>query len=277
MSADLMKVSKGLRLVYWGLVVVIIAGVLGFLGRQAAGRIGETPLLVVRGIAEVIGFIGTIIGMVGRYYCLSTPPKARVAKSRITLSVIFTACAVVGSLVSTVDTFANLLPPLLKTIGGGLSQLAQIAGVILFLLFAKALAEFIRRKQLADDADDVLKLVYGLLGCQVISLGLAVAVVALAAGGGADAAGGVGVVGCIAMVVGLAALVLSIMALIKGARLLTELSDAVRVHAKKVRKKEREEEDEDEEEDEPEEEDEEENDDRPRPRRKRRKRDEDDD
>jgi Sec-independent protein translocase protein TatA len=270
MSADLMTVSKGLKLVYWGLVVVVIAVVLGFLGGLAGVALaaggGARVLLVVIGIAGVISLVGRALMLVGTFFCLSTPPKARTAKSRITLSVIFTACAVVGSLVSTVDTFANLLPPLLKTIGGGLSQLAQIAGVILFLLFAKALAEFIRRKQLADDADDVLKLVYGLLGCQVISLGLAVAVVALAAGGGADAAGGVGVVGCIAMVVGLAALVLSIMALIKGARLLTELSDAVRVHAKKVRKKE-EDEDEGEEEDEPEED--EEDDDRPRRRPRR--------
>lgn len=274
MSADLLKVSKGLKLVYWGLVVVIIAGVLGFLGGQAAGRIGETPLLVVRGIAEVIGFVGTIIGLVGRYYCLSTPPKARTAKSRITLSFVFAACASVGSLVSSVGTFAHL--PLLPSIlVGGVGSLLGIAGVILFLLFAKALAEFIRRGQLADDADDVLKLVYGLLGCQVIGLGLSVVIVVITAGGWAEAAGGIGVVGCIAVVVGLAALVLSIMALIKGARLLTELSDAVRVHAKKVRKKEREDEEEDEEdEDEPEEEDEEEDD---RPRRKRRKRDEDDD
>lgn len=271
MSADLLKVSKGLKLVYWGLVVVIIAGVLGFLGGQAAGRIGETPLLVVRGIAEVIGFVGTIIGLVGRYYCLSTPPKARTAKSRITLSFVFAACAAVGSLVSSVGTFAHL-PLLPSLLVGGVGSLLGIAGVIFFLLFAKALAEFIRRKQLADDAEGVLMLVYGILGCHVISLGVSVVIITIATG--ARDAGGFAIAGCFGMLFSLAALVLSIMALIKGARLLTELSDAVCVHAKKVRKKEREEEEEDEDEDEPEEEEDEEDD---RPRRKRRKRDEDND
>lgn len=275
MSADLLKVSKGLKLMYWGLVVVIIGVVIGFLGGIAgmalAGRAGPVSL-VVHHIAEALVLVGRAVMLVGSFFCLSTPPKARTAKSRITLSVVFLACAVVGSLASSVGNFAKL-PLLATTLVSGVSSLLNIAGVILFLLFAKALAEFIRRGQLADDADDVLKLVYGLLGCQVIGLGLSVVIVAIAAGGGADAAGGIGVVGCIAMVVGLAALVLSIMALIKGARLLTELSDAVRVHAKKVRKKEREEEEEEEEDAEEEEEEEEEE----RPRRKRRKRDEDDD
>lgn len=273
MSADLMKVSKGLKLVYWGLVVVVIAVILGFLGGLAGMALaaggGARALLVVIGITGVIGLVGRVLMLVGSFFCLSTPPKARTAKSRITLSVVLTASAVVGSLMSTVDGFAHLLPPLLKTVIGGVSSLLNVAGVILFLLFTKALAEFIRRKQLADDADDVLKLVYGLLGCQVIGLGLSLVIVAIAAGGRAEAAGGIGVVGCIAAVVGLAALVLSIMALIKGARLLTELSDAVRVHAKKVRKKEREEEeDEDDEEDEDEPE-EDEDDDRPRRRPRR--------
>jgi Sec-independent protein translocase protein TatA len=222
----------------------------------------------------VIGFAGNIVGLVGRFFCLSTPPKAHGAKARITLSVIFEVCALVNSLVSNIDNWAKVMPPLLKTVANGFGLLMQIAAVILFLLFTKSLAEFIRRRQLADDADTILKLVYGLLGGYVISLALIFAVAALAGGDGGAGGGGLAVAGCLGAIIGLVSLVVGLIALVKYAKLLTELSDAVRSYAKKVRKKYQED---DEEEDE---DDEEEEDERPRRTRrtnKRRKRDEEED
>ena len=254
MSADLLKVSKGLKLVYWGLMIVVVGVVISLLGViagiafggvvAAQGGGGAAPGILIRvvsGVASVVVFAGYVVGLIGRFLCLSTPEKARVAKSRVTLSIVFTVCALVGSLVGNVDNWVSLMPPVLRMINGGFNYLMQIAGIIFFLLFAKALAEFIRQMQLADDADEILKLVYGLLGCYAISL--TVTVVSLALGGG-PGGGGIAVGACVGGVLGLIALVVAIIALVKAARLLTELSDAVRSHAKKIRRKRQDEEEE---------------------------------
>lgn len=290
MSADLMKVSKGLKLVFWGLMVVVIAVVLGVIGVFAAGFLGAAaarqgggaaavgpggPMLVVLVGVGVLGFAGNIVGLVGRFFCLAAPPEAQGAKARITLSVIFEVCALLNGLVMNVDNFARILPPVVKSIASGFGILMQIAAVILFLLFIKALAEFIRRRQLADDAAAVLYLVYGVLGCYLVSLTVLLGSVALGGGfggGGGAPGGGMAVAACLGAVVGLVSLVIALIALIKYARLLTEVSDAVQSYARKVKRKRREEDEYDDDE-----EDEDDDPDRRFRRNRQRRRDEDED
>lgn len=278
---DLLKVARGLRLVYIGLMIVVAAVVLGVVGVVAvtallvgqaraggaapgAGALG--PVIVVTVVVGLVALAGNAVGLVGRFFCLATPPEATTARPRIILSVIFEVCSVLGSVVGVIDSLAGqFLPGVLRVIGGGFRGLMALAAGIMFLLFAKALAEFVRRKKLGEDAMTVLKFFAATFVCYLISMGISLVMVA-AVQGGADP--GMAAFGCVSALLSLTALVIGIIGLVKYAKLLTALSDAVKKYANKRRKFEEEDEEDDEDSEEEGEEEEEEEDDRPSRRRR---------
>ncbi len=279
------KVSTGFKLVYAGLVIVVLAVVIGFLGGvvlgaamaggaagggAAAGRAAFGGAVVLLMAVGVIAIVGSVVGLVGRFHCMAIPDEAGSAKPMIVTSVVLELISLSVSVVNTADNAgANFLPAQVKMVTGGLTMIFSIVAAILFLLFTKSVAEFIRRPRLAEDAMSVLWLWVSAAGCYAV--GLAITLLMVAAGGGGVAAGG-----CIGSIFMLTALVIGLVALVRYARLLTEMSAATLRYAERVgddeddyddrprrKRRRRVEEDEDEVEEEEEEEEEEE-----RPRRR---------
>lgn len=247
MSEALRKVSTGFKLVYYGLVLIVLAIIVGVVGAavivggavaggagQAGGQAaGQAAAGGMVGLALVVGgmaIVGGIVGLVGRFHCMAIPDEAGSAKPMIVTSVVLEVIALLSSIVNTADNAGgNFIPAQVKMVTGGLGTIFSIVAAILFLLFIRSAAEFVRRPRLADTAMSVLWLWVGAVGCYIA--GIVVAIVGVAAGaaagnqggGGAAAAGGGACIGGLLM---LAALVIGLVALVKYARLLTEMSKA---------------------------------------------------
>jgi hypothetical protein len=258
MTDELLKVSRGLKLVFWGLMVNVTAVVLGvvgglfagFLGAAAAGPGGgggfgpAVPILVVMGLVMVLAFVGNIMGLVGRIFCLAIPPEAQGAKARITLSVVFEVCGLVNGILVNVDNLGTqLLPPAAKIAAAAGGSLIQIAAVVLFLMFMMKLAEFIRRRHLSEDAASVLKLFIAAGACVLFGYGgifagliLGGGIVPGPGGGpgpGAAPGGGVVAGACVGSLLLIAGLIVGLIGVVKYAKLLTELSDSTARFARK--------------------------------------------
>ena len=96
MYRQLMKVSKGFRLVYVGILLIILGMIGGLLGMCIAGGVagargsGRRRDGTRRGRGMMLCMlIGSILGLVGRFLCLAVPEQAGPAKPLIIISVIF--------------------------------------------------------------------------------------------------------------------------------------------------------------------------------------------
>jgi hypothetical protein len=270
MYRQLMKVSKGFRLVYVGILLIILGMIGGLLGMCVAGGVagagaargGLGLAAIVAGGMMLCMFIGGILGLVGRFLCLAVPEQAGPAKILIIMSVIFELTGLALTL------FINAGVMVGRRMAGNAGLELQVAGMIcsitsavLFLLFTRAAAQFVRRNDLADAALLVLWLWVATIVCYGIALGVLVA--------------GIGAGRILPLVIMLFALVIGIAALVRYINLLREMSEATEEFAdrggyrrrRRSRRKRRVEYEEDE--DEAEEEDEEE-DDEDRRRRSRR-------
>lgn len=257
MYRQLMKVSKGFRLVYVGILLIIMGMIGGLLGMCIAGGVagagggrgGAGMAVVVAGGMMLCMLIGSILGLVGRFLCLAVPEEAGPAKPLIIISVIFELTGLA------LTFFINAGVVVGRRLGGNAGLELQVAGMIcsltsavLFLLFTRAAARFVRRSDLADAAMLVLGLWVGTIVCYGIALGVLL--------------GGIGAGGVLPLVVMIFALVIGIAALVRYVNLLREMSEATEEFAgsgnyrrrRKRRKRrvqyEEDEEDEDEEEDE---------------------------
>lgn len=291
MYDQLMKVSKGFKLVYIGIVIIIVGVIGGVLGACVVGGAGAAAgggkgaaalVMVIAGLMMLCILGGTITGLVGRFFCLAVPERAGAAKPMIVISVILEVTGLVlGVVNSASDLAGGQLTPAAKMVLQGGNVLCSLTSAVLFLLFTRSVALFVRRRDLAATAMSVLWLWVATILCY--GAGLGIMLVGILAGGGAAAAGGGPKAGagaavggaCIGLVVILVALILALVALVRYIGLLKGMSAATAQHARRTRKKYEEEEDEyDDEEEEEEYDDEEEEDDRPR--RRSRRRDEDD-
>ena len=256
MFDQLMKVSRGFRLVYIGMIIVILgilggvlgscigAGVVGAGG--GGGGVGLLLLVVAAMLVCILG--GSITGLVGRFFCLAVPERAGSAKTMIFISVALELMALGLGIANSLTDFARVaLPPAAKIALSGGNVLASLASAVMFLLFTKSLARFIKRRDLADTAMSVLWLWITTIACY--AFGIIVMIVGGIAAGGANA--GVAGVACFGLVFTLVSLIIALVALIRYIGLLKEMCDATAQHARRVRKsKRREVEDEDEDEDE---------------------------
>jgi hypothetical protein len=239
MTEALKTVSSGFRLVYIGLlllvlaIVILIVGMVVVAGGAAGGNFGGAVqmglgvLLLFGGLA----LTGKIIGLIGRFKCMAIPEKAGGARQMIVLSV---AMEVVSLLITVVilvsDLTGGFLDETPRTVLNAGSLILWLVSTVLFLLFTRAAAEFVRRPDLAATAMSVLWLwvltiVLYVAGIAVMLLGGAAA----ARGGGANAAGAGGCAGAILM---LAVLVVGLVALIRYANLLTGMANATLKYAR---------------------------------------------
>jgi hypothetical protein len=289
-----MKVARGFKLVYIGLLIVVIAIVGAFFtaiiaGMAVAGGAGAgAGLGLVGGIIIglfLLAFAGNITGLIGRIFCISIPERAGQAKQFIIISIVLEVISMVLAGFSQLGGVAHLnINPILMQV----LPLAQVVCVfsseVFFLLFTKAVAQYIRQSDLADSAMSVLKMFVMSIACYILGILLTVGLgLAGAVGGGGvrGAAGGFMLGACLGVIVMLVGLVIAIIALIRFIVLMKEMNEAVARYARIQRRKQREKreserkrresEDEEDEDEEEEEEEDEDDDDRPRRRRGREK------
>ena len=132
----LASVPHGVRLVYYGLVLSVASVVLSvFVG---VARVGSPTVLRGLGAAMVIG---TVIGIVGKVFCL-TVPRAVGAAGLVYAAVAFGLASFAVPVAS-----QYIVVPLL-VIGG--VQFVAIGGTFCFLLFLRHLANYIHRQDLAN-------------------------------------------------------------------------------------------------------------------------------
>ncbi|HEV3438996.1 MAG TPA: hypothetical protein VG122_16640 [Gemmata sp.] len=291
MYAKLMKVSRGFKLVYIGLLLIVasIVGVfiaVALVGAAvAAGRIGLGFMAVfVLIVGGLLSFAGTITSLIGKIFCLAIPERAGPAKQLIAISI---ALEVVGMVLGNLNLLGSLahldygpMVSQILTMGGALLNMSATA---LFLLFTKYAAQFIHREDLADTALSVLWLFVTAIGFFIV--GIVVMVIMAIAGGAAGAAAGgikgaaggamVGV--CIGGIVLLTGGIFWLIGLIRFIVLMTEMSNVVARYAGNIRRTKRSKPKRREEEDDEGDDSDDDDDDRPRNRRKRKRWDDDED
>jgi hypothetical protein len=266
------RVAAGFKVVYGGLVIVVmavVAIVVAFLNVQFRGPQAVSGILLMAGL--LVAPVGTIIGLVGRFLCLSVPKQAGNARRMISVSVALSLTALLVSSVSIADLFADFLPAEVKIVAmSGTPVLEiEILAAGFFLLCTRAIAEYIERRDLRVWATSVLRLWLATL----VVLGAGIVVVLLAGMGGGGSTIDAKLIGIIVMVL---ALILGVVNLFRYAFLLIAMSSAILKHGRgdngrsKYRGRDRYQEEE-------EEEDEDEEDDRRRRRRRRRREDDDPD
>ncbi len=292
MYSKLMKVSRGFKLVYIGLllmvasivVVIVAAGLVG--AAVAAGRIGLGSMaLFVIIVGGLLSLAGTITSLIGKIFCLAIPERAGPAKQLIAISI---AMEVIGMVLGNLNLLGNVahldFGPMVSqilTMGGALLNMSATA---LFLLFTKYAAQFVRREDLADTAMSVLWLFVTAIGSFFVGI-VVMVVMAIAGGAAGAAAGGVkGAAGgamigvCLGGIVFLTGGIFWLIGLIRFIVLMMEMSNVVARYAGNIRRtkrskpKRREDDDDMDDEDD----DERDEDNRPRNRRKRKRWDEDD-
>jgi MFS family permease len=282
MFDQLMKVSRGFKLVFIGMLLVFLALIINFLFTLVSGMAGGGGGLqsAIASLTLLLSLAGNITGLIGRIFCLFTPERAGSAKQLMIISIVLevTSMALGGILGIAITAKLEINSTLLTVLPLALAVCTFTSGIC-FLLFTRAMAEFVRSRDLADSAMSVLKLFLTATGCYIVGIVLYVGL--LVAGVGAGAAAGGAVIGvCLGGLTMLAGLIFAVIGLIRFIALMKEMSEAVaryaRIHRRKQREKreserkrrEAEDEDEDEEEEEEEEEDDEEEDDDEPPRRR---------
>lgn len=251
MSEAFRKLAGGFKLVYIGLIVIVLAVVVGAIGggviggMQAAqrppgqpapppafGARPQGPVLLLTAAVGAVALIGGVLGLVGRVRCLAVPDEVPGARGMITGSVALEVIALLISLVNNADQVAvQALPPVVSASAGLIASVFNIAAAILFLLFTAAVARYIRREQLAQSARTVLILYVVAMVLALAAAGSTIAMVLAGLPGQGGAGGqppnaamaGLGLVLC---GVGCGLIVVGLIALVMYARLLTGMSEA---------------------------------------------------
>jgi hypothetical protein len=253
---QLMKVARGFKLVHIG-VTMVVAGLIGFIvsvfmfffagaaiagggggGRGAAAGFAFLGIIILA-IVFLCFLAGSIVHLIGMFFCLAVPEKAGNAKLFISISIaLILAVMALGSL-NFLGSFARFEFGL--AVNGAIQMgwgLLEMAACVLFLLFTKAVARFVRRGDLAEKAMSVLWL-YGIaiglyfLGFIVwIIMAMAGVAGGLAGGGGVRAAAGGAMAGfCLGSIVIGAGLIFALIALIRFISLMKEMHEVVERYA----------------------------------------------
>ncbi len=146
--SELQNVQKGVSYVYYGLYLMVGSILVAMLG---AGIMMALPTagLVLIAAAPLMIIAGSVLSFIGRIKCLSVPGDCAAT------GVIYTAvvCDVIAILISAVSWFIEL-PQLVST----LSALLTLAASVLFLIFLKKIAAFIRDSVSEKRSSSVLNL-----------------------------------------------------------------------------------------------------------------------
>ncbi|WP_425395685.1 hypothetical protein [Aeoliella sp.] len=131
--------ANGIKLVFWGTVVAFLASVTSSLGGNFVAE------LAVIGLG--VQLIGNLLSTVGRVVCLGGP-KNTGGRGLLIGAVI---CDL-GSIALTVLTLVGAIPQEMLIV----SALLGLATPILFILYLKAVATWIRQPSLAEDARTII-------------------------------------------------------------------------------------------------------------------------
>ena len=147
-SSSLRYTKLGLSLVYYGIVVLLLSLIFSFLGPLAL-RAGGAAGLSLIGVAVFGVMIGAFLIFVGPLFCLTVPAETG-ARDLILGSVVFQFGNVIQAVLQ------RFAPHAISVIAGLVLNVSGLIGAILFVLFMRKLAQFIRRGDLADRASRVL-------------------------------------------------------------------------------------------------------------------------
>ena len=232
------KVRLGVSLVYYGIVLVLLALLTAFVGGFVAALSGAEPIIwLVAGLVVVAAFAQVVLQIVGKVLCLRAPPDhgahglavasliLAAGGFALTCSGAITTIAADGA-VGAVGAFGgrNALQRT-NTFGSWMSNLGQAAdviGTVVFVFFLRAAARCIGDEQLAASARQLLLL--GGLALVVLLLMFFI----LLAGAGSPGDNIMVLIGsCAAAVVGLAAF-------LKYVGLLSRCRDELALHVRRT-------------------------------------------
>jgi hypothetical protein len=164
-TETLRRVASGLNLVYWGIGIVLLAILVGIIGGALTAVLGKAAVLIVAILPAGV-IVGTIVGFVGRLFCLAVPPQTG-AQGLIYGAVVCDVVAVALALGQFVTE---------STLVQGASNLLSLTATILFILFLKRVSQFVGRMDLAAKAKSLL-----VLGITLFAVAFGGALLAVAA------------------------------------------------------------------------------------------------
>ncbi len=245
MTNEFQTLSKAYKLIYYGLMLIVLAVVIGVLGGVMAGVAagaagapggGAFNLMAVMLIAAGVCYlIGAVLMIIGKIRCIAVPPEVDGAKTLIMLAVAFELITVLVAMLGIVESAGGrgIIDPSIKRVVDLGSNLMSIAASVLFLVFTARVARYIRRRDLAANAMLIIKIAVGLIVGVILMMVTTFMLIGAGAGPGvAGGRGGAAAGGLLACGTGIAVLVLAIAMLVLYARLLTSMSTACARYAR---------------------------------------------
>jgi hypothetical protein len=164
-SESLRRVAFGLGMIYFGIVLVLVAIVvlIGMIALRVDVRVAEWGLWGVR----LLSLMGAVLSLVGALFCLATPSETRAR------GLIFTSVG--ATLVALLLAFFNFLQQMrlvaqLPAAFNYAAPLLIVASIVSFLWFLRRMNQFIGRRNLARRAIVVIVYVGFLIAIDVLSV-----------------------------------------------------------------------------------------------------------
>jgi hypothetical protein len=151
----------GITLVFYGLLLLVAALLLSILAPALAFTIESPSPFLALLIVPILLITASIIGLVGKILCLTTPDETG-GKQIVYMAVILDVCAALINLMGLVVTIPKFLD--------SISTLLGLTAFILFLVFLRQLALFLKDSVLAERAAGVLKLGVGIVITLVVAI-----------------------------------------------------------------------------------------------------------
>jgi hypothetical protein len=160
-SGSYRTLRLGISLVFYGLLLLVAALLLTILTPVLAFTIESPSPFLALFIVPILLIAASIVGLVGKILCLAAPDETG-GKQIVYVAVILDVSAALINLVS----FVVPIPKFLDSI----STLLGLTAFILFLVFLRQLAVFLKDAVLAERAAGVLKLGVGIVVTLVVAI-----------------------------------------------------------------------------------------------------------
>ena len=158
--AQMGTVATGIKAVFWGTIMVVVAFLLLMFASIFGAMLGEGITSTMAMAAIGLAVVGPIVCTIGRVLCLRVPGK--VGGKGLVIAAV--ACDLGNSAINIVSALGTEPPPFVAL----LSPILGLATLILFVLFLKSLAKFVGQESLADDAMTVIATVGIAIGCVIL-------------------------------------------------------------------------------------------------------------
>jgi hypothetical protein len=152
----LRNVAKGISLVYYGIVLALLAIIVLAMTMVLAAALDGTAIMVIGGITAVgLAVLANILNLIGPMICLDAPPEIR-SKGLIAGSVVFQLLNLALRIFIQIAIRLKEIPREKVLAAQFGSNVVGAIAFILFVLFIKRLAQFIGRSDLSKRASSVL-------------------------------------------------------------------------------------------------------------------------